>query len=162
MKNLKDTQESLHSLLSRVEVLGKKLGPILFQLPPRWRFNADRFYDFLESLPTGHRYVFEFRDESWLVPEVYEAMKMFGAAFCIYDLDGYLSPKEITADFIYLRLHGPESPYRGKYSSSTLSGWVGAFTAWIKQSIEIFCFFDNDQAGYAPQNALELQGMITT
>jgi len=160
MKKLKDAKEPLLSFLTRVEVLGDKLGPILFQLPPRWRFNPDRFYDFLESLPGDYRYAFDFRDPSWQDPEAYQAMKMFDAAVCIYDLAGYLSPKEITADFIYVRLHGPREAYRGKYSNSTLSGWVGAFSAWVEMGLEIFCYFDNDEAGYAVQNALSLQGMM--
>jgi uncharacterized protein YecE (DUF72 family) len=161
MKKLKDAKEALCSFLKRVEALGDKLGPVLFQLPPRWRFNPDRFYDFLESLPTDHRYAVEFRDPSWQDPEAYEAMKSFGISFCIYDLDGYLSPKEITSDFIYVRLHGPNGAYRGKYDIPTLSGWVGAFYAWIEQGREVFCYFDNDEAGYAPQNALRLQEMMT-
>jgi len=87
-------------------------------------------------------------------------MKLFGIAFCIYDLEGYLSPKEITADFIYIRLHGPGAAYRGKYNVQTLSGWVGAFSAWSNQGSEVFCYFDNDEAGYAAQNAMRLQEMM--
>jgi len=160
MKKLKDPKEPLNTFLNRVDVLGDKLGPILFQLPPRWRFNPDRFYDFLEVLPGDHRYAFEFRDTSWMNPAVYEAMDMFGAAFCIYDLAGYLSPKEVTADLIYVRLHGPEGAYKGKYTISALSGWAGAFSTWMDMGREVFCYFDNDEAAYAAQNALKLQEMI--
>lgn len=160
MKKLKDAEKSVIPLLKRVEVLGDRLGPILFQLPPRWRFNLERFYDFLEFLPADFRYAFEFRDTGWQDPRAYEAMKMMGVAFCIYDLNGYLSPKEITADFVYIRLHGPDGAYRGQYDASTLSGWAGAFSAWMRQGMEIFCYFDNDEAGYAAMNALQLQGMM--
>lgn len=162
MKKLKDAEKAVHSFLNRVGVLGDKLGPILFQLPPRWRYNPERFNDFLEIMPTGYRYAFELRDRTWQNPEAYEAMKCFNVAFCIYELDGFLSPKTITADFIYVRLHGPGGPYRGKYDTSTLSGWAGAFSSWSKQQKEIFCYFDNDEAGYAVQNALELQKMTAT
>lgn len=161
MKKLKDSEEALSSFLRSIDVLGVKLGPILFQLPPRWRFNSKRFYEFLEILPPGYRYAFEFRDTSWHNPEAYEAMKRFGVAFCIFDLAGYLSQKEITADFIYIRLHGPGDAYRGKYNISTLSGWAGAFSAWANQGKEIYCYFDNDESGYAAQNALRLQEMTT-
>ena len=65
MKKLKETEEALSSFLGRVELLGDKLGPILFQLPPKWNFNPNRFFDFLEVLPNGHQYTFEFRDRSW-------------------------------------------------------------------------------------------------
>jgi len=161
MKKLKDPKEPLNAFLKRVDVLGDKLGPILFQLPPRWRFNADRLYDFLEILPSGYRYAFEFRDTSWMNPQAYEAMKMFGAAFVIYDLAGYSSPKEVTAEFIYIRLHGPEGAYKGSYSVSKLSGWAGAFSTWVDKGSEVFCYFDNDHEGYAAQNALKLNEMIT-
>lgn len=161
MKKLRETQKALSSFLNRMQTLGDKLGPILFQLPPKWRFNPDRFYDFLEALPSDQRYAFEFRDPSWQDPRAYEAMRMLGAAVCIYELDGYISPKELTADFVYVRLHGPGGPYQGEYSASTLAGWVGAFSTWTGEGREVFCYFDNDEKGYAPQNALKLQGMLT-
>jgi uncharacterized protein YecE (DUF72 family) len=160
MKKLKDSEKTLKPLLKRVETLGDKLGPILFQLPPKWRFNPDRLNDFLESLPAGYRYALEFRDPSWEDSRAYDAMQLTGAAFCIYELDGYLSPKEITADFVYVRLHGPNGPYKGQYSTQTLAGWAGAFSAWENQGLEIFCYFDNDEAGYAAQDARRLQDMI--
>jgi uncharacterized protein YecE (DUF72 family) len=160
LKKLKDVEESLNLFLKRVETLKNKLGPILFQLPPRWRFNQERFFDFLEMLPDHHRYAFEFRDQSWHNPEALEAMKLMGASFCIYEIDGYISPKEITADFIYIRLHGPGAAYQGNYNAQTLSGWAGAFSSWSDQGNEIFCFFDNDESGYAIQNACNLNRMI--
>lgn len=161
MKKLKDAEKSLSPLLKRIEALGDRLGPVLFQLPPRWRFNLERFYDFLEILPADFRYAFEFRDTSWQDPRAYEAMKMMGVAFCMYDLNGYQSPKEITADFVYIRLHGPDGAYKGEYDTPTLSGWAGAVSAWLRQGMEIFCYFDNDEAGYAARNALKLQDMVS-
>jgi uncharacterized protein YecE (DUF72 family) len=73
-------------------------------------------------------------------------------------LAGRTYPKEITADFVYMRLHGPtDVPYKGQYSTRALSGWAGAISTWERQEREIFCYFDNDEAGYAPQDALRLQ-----
>ena len=161
MKKLKDTKKSLFAFLRRMDALEDNLGPILFQLPPRWRFNPDRLHSFLQLLPSGYRYAFELRDPSWQNPESYALMREFAVAFCIYDLDGFLSPKTITTEFIYIRLHGPDAPYEGTYSQSTLSGWAGAFSSWSNQGKEIFCYFDNDQAGYAPGNALSLSRMVT-
>jgi uncharacterized protein YecE (DUF72 family) len=160
MKKLKDAEKSLSPLLKRIDVLGDKLGPILFQLPPRWGLNLERLNDFLETLPSDFRYAFEFRDKSWLDPKAYEAIELLGAALCIYDMAGYISPKEITADFVYVRLHGPDGPYKGHYDAKTLSGWAGAFSAWFRQGMEIFCYFDNDEKGYAVWNALKLQDMM--
>jgi uncharacterized protein YecE (DUF72 family) len=160
MKKLKDPSETVPRLLDAVTALGANLGPILFQLPPRWKIDPARLREFLESLPAGFRYAFEFRDPSWFDDRVYEALHEMGAAFCIYDLAGRLAPQEITADFIYIRLHGPGAAYQGQYDANTLAGWAGACSAWLNQDKEIFCFFDNDQAGYAAQDALRLQEMI--
>ncbi|MFO7890933.1 MAG: DUF72 domain-containing protein [bacterium] len=70
-------------------------------------------------------------------------------AFCIFNLAGTLSPKKVTADIVYIRLHGPDAAYEGKYDSKTLAGWTKAFSTWKKQGKEIFCYFNNDQKGYA-------------
>lgn len=67
----------------------------------------------------------------------------------------------MTADFVYVRLHGPGDAYQGKYGASALSGWAGAFATWAAQGKEIFCYFDNDEAGYAVENALSLQAMVS-
>jgi uncharacterized protein YecE (DUF72 family) len=161
MKKLKDAQETLPYLLDRISVLGDKLGPILFQLPPRWRCNHERLEGFLEALPPDYRYAFEFRDPSWFGPETGEILGHHGAAFCIFELAGLISPKEVTTDFIYIRLHGPGGAYQGQYDSQVLAGWAGAFAAWIESSEEIYCYFDNDEAGYAALDALRLQEMIS-
>lgn len=161
MKKLKDPGQSLPPLLERLQVLGDRLGPILFQLPPRWHFNAARLEAFLTALPPDYRYALEFRDPSWLHQEAYRLLRKKGAAFCIYELAGRLSPKEVTADFVYIRLHGPEGAYQGCYDKQTLAGWAGAISAWTGRGLTVFAYFDNDEAGYAAQNALELQEMLS-
>ncbi|RLA90112.1 MAG: DUF72 domain-containing protein [Deltaproteobacteria bacterium] len=161
MKKLKDAARTLAPLLERVNILGNKLGPILFQLPPRWHCNLERLHDFLAVLPSDRRYAIEFRDPSWLTEKTYEALAAHQVAFCIYDFAGRQTPKAVTADLIYLRLHGPAGPYQGCYDTPFLAGWAGAFAAWAAQGKEIFCYFDNDEAGYAVQNAWRLQQMIT-
>lgn len=160
MKKLKDPQESLSNFLDRIRVMKAKLGPILFQLPPNWHFNLRRLVGFIELLPAENRYTFEFRDPSWFDQRAYEAMAKYNVAFCIYELNGLLSPKEITADFVYVRMHGPEGRYEGKYSTQSLAGWAGAFSSWMNQGKEIYCYFDNDMQGFAVQNALELRSML--
>jgi uncharacterized protein YecE (DUF72 family) len=159
MKKLKDPMEPLENFYAHAMVLEDKLGPTLFQLPPRWTCNVERLSSFLGHLGHGCRSAFEFRDHSWFNEEVYEALRAAGAAFCIYDLAGKLSPKIVTAPFVYVRLHGPNGPYRGQYDDQTLADWLTSFATWVRQGREIFCYFDNDEAGYAAQDALRLQKM---
>jgi len=161
MKKLGEPRKTVPVLLDRVSTLGDKLGPILFQLPPRWHFNGARLDDFLNILSNDFRYVFEFRDRSWLNEQTFESLSRHAAAFCIYELDGYLSPKQITTDFIYVRLHGPDGAYQGSYDEQTLDGWAGAFSTWARNGQAIYCFFDNDEYGYAVQDALRLQAMFS-
>ncbi len=160
MKKLKDPDESVERFFDRVSALGDKLGPILFQLPPRWRSNPDRLGRFLDALPEDHRYAFEFRDKSWFEPEVFDLLTEHNAAFCIYDLGGFRSPIEVTADFVYLRLHGPGGPYQGSYDGRTLFGWSRRCNNWLREGRDVYCYFDNDQAGFAVKNALRLSEMI--
>jgi uncharacterized protein YecE (DUF72 family) len=160
MKKLKDPREPLALLLEHASALEEKLGPILFQLPPRWRCNPQRLKDFLAALPSGHRYAFEFRDESWFDPRVYEALSRAGAAFCIFELAGLRSPREVTADFVYIRLHGPDGAYQGEYGKNGLAPWAAQFSAWARQGRDVYCYFDNDQAGYAARDALLLKQML--
>jgi len=160
IKKLKDPQEPVARFSAGIRPLGEKLGPILFQLPPRWRVNTDRLTAFLGALPEGHRYAFEFRDESWFGRQTEQALREKGAAFCIYDLERRQSPRSVTADFVYVRLHGPEDAYQGKYDDRTLGDWANAFSSWAAEGREVFCYFDNDEKGYAPQNALRLKEML--
>ncbi len=160
-KKLKDPENALDNLLPRAEVLGKKLGPILFQLPPSWKKNLDRLEEFLTALPRRHRYAFEFREPSWLVADLYALLRRFNAAFCIYELAGYHSPIEVTADWVYVRLHGPgEKKYQGSYPEATLREWATKIRYW-SHTCDVFVYFDNDQAGYAAANALTLKSLVT-
>jgi len=161
MKKLRDPGESVSAFLRRIRILGDKLGPILFQLPPRWRFDEQRLAAFLDTLSGEFRYAFEFRDRSWLNENTREMLSSHGAAFCIYELDGFLSPKEITGDLVYVRLHGPGGPYQGSYNDECLFGWAADFTRWATQGHAVYCYFDNDECGYAARNALRLQTMLS-
>jgi len=160
MKKLREAEEPVSTFMQRMEALGGKLGPILFQLPPRWKLDLERLRSFLAVLPGGRKYAFEFRDASWFHEEVYGLLDRHNIALCIYNLEGRLSPKKITADFVYVRLHGPGQAYRGKYDAKTLAGWAHAFSAWCGKGLDIYCYFDNDQGGYAAANAIELRGML--
>ena len=160
MKKLHDAGDALERMLASAGVLGEKLGPVLFQLPPKWRVNAGRLDSFLSQIPEDMRVAFEFRDPSWFVDDVFASLRRHGAAFCIYELAGSRSPNEITTDFVYIRLHGPGGAYEGSYGTQTLSGWAGAISSWARGGKDVYCFFDNDERGYAVQNAGELRAML--
>jgi uncharacterized protein YecE (DUF72 family) len=160
MKKLKDPKESLERFFGRVRHLGEHQGPVLFQLPPRWHRARERLEAFFEALPPGQPSAFEFRDPSWHHEEIYAVLEAHNAAFCIYELAGETSPKRVTADFVYLRLHGPGGAYQGSYGPGALAGWAEAFRAWNREGRRVYCYFDNDQNAYAAHNALELARMM--
>jgi uncharacterized protein YecE (DUF72 family) len=159
-KKLKDAEDSLGRFLPRAEALGTKLGPVLFQLPPRWKPNLQRLQDFLSLLPRGHRYAFEFREVSWNSAAVYELLRSHNAAFCIYELGGYQSPIEVTADWAYVRLHGPEGRYQGRYRVGVLRRWAARIVEWSAQLKAVYVYFDNDEFANAPTNALQLKRLV--
>jgi uncharacterized protein YecE (DUF72 family) len=160
LKKLLDPMEPATKFVDRVSTLGDRLGPILFQLPPNWGRDAKRLSSFLRILPKDYRYAFEFRDPSWFDEEVYQVLQSHGAAFCMYHFADLASPKKVTADWIYVRFHGPDGAYHGSYSTESLSGWAGAFATWSAQGKEIYCYFNNDAEGHAPRDAARLQAMF--
>jgi uncharacterized protein YecE (DUF72 family) len=160
MKKLKDPAPHLKLLFDRAAGLGRKLGPVVFQLPPGWKLNLDRFRAFLDALPPGHRYAFELRNPSWFTNEVTRALARRGAAFCIYQLAGRTSPMEVTARFVYVRLHGPAGAYQGDYSDKELEGWARTARRWMRDGKDVYVYFDNDQNAYAARNAARFERML--
>jgi len=157
MKKLKDPERGLERFFGAVDVLGDKLGPILFQLPPNWELDFDRLEIFLTALPKHHRYAFEFRNPTWNVPQVCDLLARYRAAYCIFDLAGFQSPMEVTTDLVYVRLHGPGGKYQGSYSDDALARWAKQIRKWRREERGVYVYFDNDQAGYAAHNALRLK-----
>jgi uncharacterized protein YecE (DUF72 family) len=160
MKKLKDPEQGLKKFLDAIEILGHKLGPILFQLPPNWELDSERFRTFVAFLPKEHRYAFEFRNASWSVSETYDFLRQHNIAYCAFHLAGTHSPIEVTADFAYVRLHGPGGRYQGSYSTAALRDWAKRIRKWRHELKAIYLYFDNDQAGYAAQNALTLRKLV--
>jgi uncharacterized protein YecE (DUF72 family) len=161
MKKLRDPEPGLAKYFERVEVLGGKLGPILFQLPPHWELDIDRLAAFVEALPTYHRYAFEFRNASWDTPEVYGLLNRHNIGYCIFDLAGTQSPVMVTSNFAYVRLHGPGGRYQGKYTDEALGKWAQQIVVWQRSLQGIYVYFDNDEAGYAAHDALRLKEMVS-
>lgn len=160
MKKLKDPEAGVGRFFAAIRPLRERLGPVLFQLPPRWRRNPARLEAFLDALPKGNRYAFEFRDPSWHVEEILAMLAHRNAAFCVFELAGVQSPRPVTADFVYVRLHGPGAAYSGRYDERALKGWAGRIEAWLAQGLDVYCYFDNDEAGHAFENAVRLADLV--
>lgn len=160
MKKLKDPEIALAKYFDAIEKLHDKLGPILFQLPPGWNFDAERLQIFLNALSKHHRYAFEFRNQTWDNPQAYELLERHQAAYCIFDLAGFQSPMQITTDFSYIRLHGPGGKYQGSYSEEALNGWKERIERWSRNLKAIYVYFDNDDSGYAAFNAMRLKELL--
>ena len=157
IKRLRDPDSGGARFFSRVELLQEKLGPILFQLPPNWGADVERLRQFLVSLPHVHRYCMEFRDFSWYTPAIYDLLRESNVALCIHDWRDMKWPIELTADFTYIRFHGPSGRYHGKYSPKMLRQWVNRFERWASQLSRIYVYFNNDQGGHAIENARSLK-----
>ena len=108
MKKLKDPEEGLRRFFAPLAPLGEKLGPVVFQLPPRWRADLGR----------------------------------------------------LAADFAYVRLHGPGGPYQGSYDDAALAAWAERVLAWRAVGVSTYCYFDNDDSGHAPRDALRLARLV--
>ena len=160
MKKLSDTGQGIERFFERVDPLGAKLGPIVFQLPPHWQVNPPRLEAFLEALPRGHRYAFELRDPTWHTAEICAMLRRRRAALCVFEIAGFRSTCEITADFAYVRLHGPGGAYQGSYSAEALGHWASKIREWQKELRSVYFYFDNDQAGHAVENALVLKRLL--
>ncbi len=159
MKKLADPTRSLERFLKVVDGFGAKRGPVLFQLPPHWHRDPKRLAAFLQALPRRLRCAFELRDPSWHDPEIFGLLRRHRAAFCIWELAGFRAPIQLTADFAYVRLHGPDAAYGGCYSRRALIQWASKIRSWPDIS-EVYIFFDNDESAYAVRNALQLKALL--
>jgi uncharacterized protein YecE (DUF72 family) len=188
-------------MASGILELREKLGPILWQLGPYLRFDAERLDRFLALLPrdldavaamaaeatlerasardrlgANHRvrHVIEPRHESFFVEEMASIARRHGVAIAFSHSSAWPYTEELTAGFVYLRLHGPRALYSSGYTRSQLQEWAGKIRAWSSGSEpegarriserkppprkhrDVYVYFDNDSGGHAPRNAAEL------
>ncbi len=182
--------------------LGEKLGPILWQFPPNLKFKPAVFEHFLQMLPrdtfaaaelaAGHdarvkvpsftvrrkrrlRHAIEIRNESFCSEAFIRLLRKYGAALVVSDaVADWPYVEDVTAGFVYLRLHGPETLYGGSYSDEALDWWAARVSAWAaggeppdakrisrrgparRNSRDVYCYFDNDQKVRAPFDAQRL------
>jgi uncharacterized protein YecE (DUF72 family) len=151
---------SLELLEDRLSHLGSKVGPILFQLPPNFKADADRLRTFFKLLSDKRRYSFEFRDPSWYAPQILKLLADQNISLCLSDHHDAPAPWKRTADFVYVRGHGPGGRYKGHYPESTLKEWAKRIRSWKNRGIDVYIYFDNDQKSAAPADALKLRQML--
>lgn len=156
IKRLKDVSAEVKRFYDVVGLFKDRLGPVLYQLPPNLKIDLDLLADFIKLLPKKPPTAFEFRHESWYESEMFELLGRHGAAFCIHDMPGKESPRQVTGKRIYIRFHGPT----GNYSTAELEKWAG----WLKQQAKtaraIYAYFNNDVGGYAIDNARKLRELV--
>jgi uncharacterized protein YecE (DUF72 family) len=157
-KRLKSNSlNSLELLEDRIALLGAKAGPVLFQLPPNFPADAERLACFLELLSPQRRYSFEFRHASWYTAPIMRLLARQNISLCISDHHDAPAPWKRTADFVYVRGHGPGGRYKGRYSAATLNAWAKRIRSWKARGYDVYVFFDNDQKSAAPMDALKLR-----
>src|SRR4030081_3914441 len=160
-KRLSDKSvNSLELLENRVSLLSKKAGPILFQLPPQFQADAERLASFFKLLSKKRRYSFEFRHPSWYVPKIFRLLSDQNISLCISDHHDAPAPWKRTADFVYIRGHGPHDRYKGHYRPEEVGKWAQRIRSWKKRGNDVYVYFDNDQKSAAPADALKLRQML--
>jgi len=163
-KKLGDASSWLPNHLDRATRLGAHLGPTLVQLPPRWKRNVERLDEFLSVAPRTMRWAVELRDRSWLHDDVFEVLRRHHAALCIHDLLAD-HPIELTADWTYVRFHGPqalERPYHGAYGPGRLRPWAERLAALLGSGHDVYAYFNNDWYGHAVRDAELLRRNLVT
>lgn len=159
LKRLRDSGPSLNLFMQRAVHLGSKLGPVLFQLPPRFPINLDLLESFLTILPKTIRPVMEFRDPSWHVQAVYDLLARYNAVYCIM-----VSPKLkreliVTARGLYIRFHSPGG-IRPGFGRQRLREWADHIQSLMRNADEGWVYFNNDARGAAIEDAYTLRELL--
>jgi uncharacterized protein YecE (DUF72 family) len=175
---------------SGVLALGKLTGPFLWQLPATYGFDADRLDRFMGILPRDSlegedvarehdhrlrrgalteasehvkfRHAFEVRHASYFHDEFYDLLRAHGYAFVIADTAGkFPYAEEVTADFVYVRLHGSRQLYVSGYTDDELDHWAGLVQGWRRDGRDVYVYFDNDAKVHAPHDARRLSERVS-
>jgi uncharacterized protein YecE (DUF72 family) len=149
---LRNCESTLKRFLEVASVLqeGNRLGPILVQLPPNFKFDSALLREFLALRPTAFRFAFEVRHASWYTEETYQLLRKFDTALCLAETDETAPPDVVTAGFAYVRLR------REEYSAKELAAWRKRFDGWNKQGVDVYCYVKHEDAGKGPKYARQL------
>ena len=161
MKKLKDPEEPLARFFSHARQLGPTFGPVLYQLPPRWRVNRERLTSFLRQLPRRRRHAIEFREPSWYCDEVFALLDRYHVSLCLHDMKGSTPERLAVGPFVYLRFHGT-TRYGGRYDDETLEDWAEWLAPRVDRGVHVYAYFNNDVGGHAPRDAMRLRKAIAS
>ena len=160
IKRLRDCEEPVETFMERARLLKSRLGPVLWQLPPQMKVDLDRLETFLSALPSRVHHVMEFRNDEWWQDDVFAALRRHKVGFCAYHLVDEETPLEATARFAYLRFHGSDEKYAGRYTDRQLAEWADRIQSFPKRVGDVYVYFNNDAEGYAVDNANTLRGIL--
>lgn len=167
MKRLRDPIEPLARLFSRTSALGRRLGPVLYQLPGNFGIDLPRLEAFLAALPrraNGRRaqHVLEFRNPSWYVQETFDLLQREGVALCAHDKHGSGIGNPCIGPFTYVRFHGTSGQYHGSYSDHRLDAWAHRLVEQWQDGKQVYAYFNNDPDAIATLNASTLRARVET
>jgi uncharacterized protein YecE (DUF72 family) len=154
-------ENSIELMETRLKALAPKAVSVLFQLPAQFPKDRERLDGFLQMLPPGYCYAFEFRHKSWYGDDILNVLREHDISLCLSDHADAPSPWEITARHVYMRGHGPGGRYRGSYSARTLHRWAEEILKWRRQKRTVLVYFDNDQKAAAPKDARRLIDLVS-
>ena len=157
IRRLREAGDAVELFWSRTRKLGSKLGPVLFQLPPRFGADIELLRSFLRTLPSTMRAAFEFRDPSWDAPEVLEALDRAGAALVLADRPGWRVPNTVTGGWSYIRFHQGRTLAPG-YTRDKLRRWTERIAGL--DASDVYVYFNNDTGGAAVRDAAILIDLL--
>ena len=160
VRRLREPDEPLRRLWSRADRLGNHLGPMLYQLPPRWRPNYDRLAAFLASIPRERLQAIEIRDRRWYGPQLTGMLADASVALCLHDMPESSSAPVRVGPFLYVRFHGAGERYGGVYSAQRLTAWAARMAVWSEQGSPVWAYFNNDIGGHAIRDADRLRSLL--
>ncbi len=168
VKKLNDPFEPWRRFIANAAELKEKLGPALVQLPPNLHFDIGKLNNLTKAIRAGNKIIrrrllvaLEVRHQSWFNEAVYKVLKKHNIALVFSYGEGLPVAEVITADWLYLRLHGPAGLYGSKYTVGQLKKLAAKIKAWRRRAKDIFVYFNNDTAGYAVSNARQLKDLLS-
>jgi uncharacterized protein YecE (DUF72 family) len=158
---LKNAEAATDLFLKAIDPLrtSRHLGPILFQLPPQMKCDENLLHDYLELLPKGLRYAFEFRHTSWLTDSIYTELRNRNISLCVAETEKLEVPEVITADFVYYRLRKPD------YTDEDVQGFAARAQELLTNGKDLYLMFKHEETPEGALNAqrvLELAGVSKT